>query len=155
MTLKLKGWKFSDGQVVNAQSVMFFLNMYKALPADFWGYNPGYGIPDQVSNITHTAMSVTINFKAVVNPLWITNNYLDQITPFPNSWDVTAGGAKSSCATGAVAARRLEDCGLQERLQLPEQPLEPDQLNLRRASCGRAVTRRSVEADVIRTTWAT
>jgi peptide/nickel transport system substrate-binding protein len=101
VTLKLKGWKFASGQTVNAQSVMFFLNMYKALPADFWGYNPGYGIPDQVSTITHTAMSVTINFKAAVNPLWITNNYLDQITPFPDTWDVTAGGAKSSCATGA------------------------------------------------------
>jgi peptide/nickel transport system substrate-binding protein len=101
VTLNLKGWKFASGQVVNAQSVMFFLNMYKALPADFWGYNPGYGIPDQVSSITHTKMTVTINFKAVVNPLWITNNYLDQITPFPDTWDRTSSGAKSSCATGA------------------------------------------------------
>src|SRR5580704_13795923 len=104
VTLKLKGWKFADGQVVNAESVMFFLNMYKAIPSDFWGYNPGYGIPDQVSNITHTAMSVTINFKAVVNPLWITNNYLDQITPFPDTWDVTSAGTKSSCATGAYGS---------------------------------------------------
>ena len=101
VTLKLKGWKFASGQTVNAQSVMFFLNMYKALPADFWGYNPGYGIPDQVSSIRHTAMTVTINFKAVVNPLWITNNYLDQITPFPDTWDRTSSGAKSTCATGA------------------------------------------------------
>src|SRR5579863_1216875 len=104
VTMKLKGWKFADGQTVNAQSVMFFLNMYKALPADFWGYNPGYGIPDQVSNITHTKMSVTINFKTAVNPLWITNNYLDQITPFPDTWDVTSTGAKSSCATGAYGS---------------------------------------------------
>jgi len=104
VTLKLKGWKFASGQVVNAQSVMFFLNMYKALPADFWGYNPGYGIPDQVSSITHTKMAVTINFKAVVNPLWITNNYLDQITPFPDTWDRTASGAKSTCATGAYGS---------------------------------------------------
>jgi peptide/nickel transport system substrate-binding protein len=100
VTINLKGWKFASGQTVNAQSVMFFLNMYKAIPSDFWGYNPGYGIPDQVSSIHHTKMTVTINFKAVVNPLWITNNYLDQITPFPDSWDRTAG-AKSSCATGA------------------------------------------------------
>jgi peptide/nickel transport system substrate-binding protein len=104
VTLSLKGWKFASGQVVNAQSVMFFLNMYKALPADFWGYNPGYGIPDQVSTITHTKMTVTINFKTAVNPLWITNNYLDQITPFPDTWDRTSGGAKSSCATGAYGS---------------------------------------------------
>jgi peptide/nickel transport system substrate-binding protein len=101
VTISLKGWKFASGQTVNAQSVMFFLNMYKALPSDFWGYNPGYGIPDQVSSITHTAMTVTINFSAVVNPLWITNNYLDQITPFPDTWDRTSSGAKSTCATGA------------------------------------------------------
>src|SRR5665213_397406 len=104
VTLSMKGWKFASGQTVNAQSVMFFLNMYKALPADFWGYNPGYGIPDQVSNIRHTAMSVIINFKVAVNPLWITNNYLDQITPFPDTWDRTSSGQKSSCATGAYGA---------------------------------------------------
>ena len=104
VTLTLKGWKFSSGQVVNAQSVMFFLNMYKALPSDFWGYNPGYGIPDQVSSITHTKMAVTINFKTAVNPLWITNNYLDQITPFPDTWDVTSAGTRSSCATGAYGS---------------------------------------------------
>jgi peptide/nickel transport system substrate-binding protein len=103
VTLTLKGWKFASGQIVNAQSVMFFLNMYKALPADFWGYNPGYGIPDQVSSVSHTKMSVTINFKTAVNPLWITNNYLDQITPFPDTWDRTSS-AKSSCASGAYGA---------------------------------------------------
>ena len=30
ITMKMKGWKFADGQTVNAESVMFFLNMYKA-----------------------------------------------------------------------------------------------------------------------------
>jgi len=62
VTMKLKGWKFSDGQTVNAQSVMFFLNMYKALPADFWGYNrlrhPGPGLEHH-----QQGMKVTINFK--------------------------------------------------------------------------------------------
>jgi peptide/nickel transport system substrate-binding protein len=104
VTIVTKGWKFADGQTVNAQSVMFFLNMYKALPADFWGYNPGYGIPDQVTNIVGHANTVTINFKVAVNPLWITNNYLDQITPFPDTWDRTSSGQKSSCATGAYGA---------------------------------------------------
>ena len=104
VTLNLKGWKFASGQTVNAQSVMFFLNMYKAIPQDFWGYNPGYGIPDQVSNITHTKMSVTINFKTSINPLWITDNYLDQITPFPDTWDMTSASQKSNCATGAYGA---------------------------------------------------
>jgi peptide/nickel transport system substrate-binding protein len=40
VTLNLKGWKFANGQTVNAQSVMFFLNMYKADPAGYAGYVP-------------------------------------------------------------------------------------------------------------------
>ncbi len=108
VTMKLKGWKFADGQIVNAQSVMFFLNMYKALPADFWGYNPGYGIPDQVASITHTKMTVTVNFKTNVNPLWITNNYLNQITPFTDKWDISAPGVTQTCAEGVWGAKSTD-----------------------------------------------
>jgi peptide/nickel transport system substrate-binding protein len=108
VTMKLKGWKFADGQTVNAQSVMFFLNMYKAIPSDFWGYNPGYGIPDQVSSITGKGMTVTINFKTTVNPLWITNNYLNQITPFTDKWDVSSATTKSECATGLWGAKSTD-----------------------------------------------
>ena len=42
VTITMKGWKFADGQTVNAQSVMFFLNMYKADPTSYCGYNKGY-----------------------------------------------------------------------------------------------------------------
>src|ERR1700722_2329995 len=108
VTMKLKGWKFADGQTVNAQSVMFFLNMYKALPADFWGYNPGYGIPDQVASVTHTKMTVTINFKTNVNPLWITNNYLNQITPFTDKWDVSSPSTTQTCAEGVWGAKSTD-----------------------------------------------
>jgi peptide/nickel transport system substrate-binding protein len=108
VTMKLKGWKFADGQTVNAQSVMFFLNMYKALPKDFWGYNPGYGIPDQVASITGKDMTVTINFKTTVNPLWITNNYLNQITPFTDNWDRSSATQKSDCATGLWGAKSTD-----------------------------------------------
>src|ERR1700691_3579916 len=108
VTMKLKGWKFADGQTVNAQSVMFFLNMYKALPADFWGYNPGYGIPDQVSSITGKGMTVVINFKTTINPLWITNNYLNQITPFTDNWDRSSATTKSDCATGLWGAKSTD-----------------------------------------------
>ena len=108
VTLTMKGWKFADGQTVNAQSVMFFLNMYKAIPTDFWGYNPGYGIPDQVSNIVGHGMTVTINFKTTVNPLWITNNYLNQITPFTDNWDRTSATTTSTCATGLYGAKSTD-----------------------------------------------
>ena len=100
VTFTMKGWKFADGQTVNAQSVMFFLNMYKADPTSYAGYNPGYGIPDQVQSASGTGNTVTINFSSTVNPNWLLYNYLSEITPFPNSWDRVSATSTSTCATG-------------------------------------------------------
>src|ERR1700691_954526 len=104
ITIDMKGWKFADGQTVNAQSVMFFLNMYKADPTGYCGYNKGYGIPDQVASATGSGNAVTITFTSSVNPNWILYNYLAELTPMPNSWDVTAPGASSTCASGVYGA---------------------------------------------------
>ncbi len=104
VTITMKGWKFADGQTVDAQSVMFFLNMYKADPTSYAGYNPGFGIPDQVQSATGHGNTVTLKFKSSVNPNWLLYNYLSEITPFPNTWDVTAASTPSTCATGAYGA---------------------------------------------------
>ena len=104
VTIEMKGWKFADGQTINAQSVMFFLNMYKAAPTDYCGYNAGYGIPDQVASASGTGNTVTINFKTAVNPNWILYNYLSELYPMADSWDITAPGHTSTCATGAYGA---------------------------------------------------
>jgi peptide/nickel transport system substrate-binding protein len=104
ITINLKGWKFADGQTVDAESVMFFLNMYKADPTSYCGYNGGFGIPDQVKSAVGHGNTVVLNFTTSVNPGWILYNYLSEITPFPNTWDVTGPGQKSTCATGAYGA---------------------------------------------------
>lgn len=104
VTIKMKGWKFADGQTVNAESVMFFLNMYKADPTSYCGYNGGYGIPDQVSTASGSGNTVTIKFSTSVNPGWIIYNYLSEITPLPNSWDRTSATQTSNCASGAYGA---------------------------------------------------
>ncbi len=104
VTIKMKGWKFSDGQTVNAESVMFNLNMYKADPTAYCGYNAGYGIPDQVASASGSGNTVTIKFKVSVNPNWILYNYLSELTPMPNTWDITAPGKPSTCASGAYGA---------------------------------------------------
>ena len=102
VTIKMKGWKFADGQTVNAQSVMFFLNMYKADPTAYAGYNPGYGIPDQVKNASGSGNTVTINFTTSVNPNWLLYNYLSEITPFPNSWDLTSATKAANLRHGRL-----------------------------------------------------
>ena len=111
ITIAMKGWKFADGQTVNAQSVMFFLNMYKADPGSYCGYNGGFGIPDQVSSASGSGNTVVIHFTTSVNPGWILYNYLSEITPMPNSWDVTSATAKGSCATDVFgSAKAKADC---------------------------------------------
>jgi peptide/nickel transport system substrate-binding protein len=104
VTISMKDWKFASGQSVNAQSVMFFLNMYKADPKSYCGYNPGYGIPDQVSSAAAQGNNVVINFKTSVNPGWILYNYLSEITPMPDTWDRTSATTTSTCATGVYGA---------------------------------------------------
>ena len=104
VTITMKGWRFSDGQVVDARSVMFFLNMYKADPTAYCGYNAGYGIPSQVKSAAGHDNTVRINFTTSVNPNWLLGTYLSEITPMPDSWDRSSGSQVSTCASGAYGA---------------------------------------------------
>ena len=104
VTISMKGWKFADGQIVNARSVMFFLNMYKADPTSYCGYTVNAGIPDQVRMASGKGNLITINFSTAINPQWILSNYLSEITPMPDAWDKTASSTIGHCATGAFGA---------------------------------------------------
>ena len=107
ITVTMRGWKFSNGQVVDAKSVMFFLNMYKADPGSYCGYNAGFGIPDQLANATGTGNTLTFTFKKSVSPNWILYNYLSELSPMPQAWDRTslsAAAGSGSCASGAFGA---------------------------------------------------
>ena len=104
VTINLKGWKFADGQTIDAESVMFFLNMYDAVPSGFCTYTKGLGIPDQVATASGTGNTVVIHLKSPVSPLWFTSNELAVITPMANTWDVTSATKKSDCASGKYGA---------------------------------------------------
>ena len=108
VTLNLKGWKFASGQTVDAQSVMFFLNMYHAEKTQYCGYNAGYGIPDQVKSASGSGNTVTLNMTSSVNTNWFLYNYLSEITPMPEAWDVTAPGKASTCSSGTYGAKATD-----------------------------------------------
>ncbi|HEY5267197.1 MAG TPA: ABC transporter substrate-binding protein [Acidimicrobiales bacterium] len=111
VTISMKGWKFADGQTVNAESVMFFLNMYHAVPAGFCTYSKGLGIPDQVASASGSGNTVVLHLKSAVSPLWFTDNELATITPMANTWDMSSATKKSSCASGKYgAASTLAAC---------------------------------------------
>jgi peptide/nickel transport system substrate-binding protein len=83
---------------------MFFLNLYDADPTSYGAYTPGLGIPDQVATASGSGLRVVIRMKNAVNANWFLYNYLSEITPLPDSWDVTAAHVAGRCATGAYGA---------------------------------------------------
>jgi peptide/nickel transport system substrate-binding protein len=98
VTIKLKNYKWSNGTQVTAQDVMFWINMMKAVPQNWFGSVPG-GFPTNVSNIkvvSSTELTMTMNKQ--YSSTWFLYNNLSQITPMPAAWDRTASGP-SNCDT--------------------------------------------------------
>ena len=104
ITLHLKGWRFADGQLVNAASVMFFLNLYHADPTSYGGYTPGVGIPDDLASASGSGLTVVLRMKTPVNANWFLYNYLSEITPLPDRWDMVSAHQSGRCATGTYGA---------------------------------------------------
>jgi peptide/nickel transport system substrate-binding protein len=103
VTVSLKNYKWSNGEQLTGSDVQFFMNIYHAEKANFCGYVSGY-LPDNVTNVTSTANTVTFTFDKAYNQHWVIYNELAQITPMPAAWDVTAAGAAAGsggCATSA------------------------------------------------------
>jgi peptide/nickel transport system substrate-binding protein len=105
VTIHLKGWKWSNGQPITADNVLFWIHMMQAVGSTDWGaYVPG-GFPTNVTNVkavNATELQMTMN-KAY-NPTWFTDNELSQITPMPTAWDITSAGAapgSGGCTTNA------------------------------------------------------
>ena len=112
VTVVMKGWKFSNGQPVDAQSVLFWMNMMKAEKANWAGYAPGY-FPDNVTSYSApslTSDTITFNMDKVYSGNWLLYNEISQISPMPEAWDVTSltgkpgsGGCGELTYTPAVA----------------------------------------------------
>jgi peptide/nickel transport system substrate-binding protein len=105
VTISMKGWKWSNGESVDANDVIFWLNMMAAEPSNYYGFVPGL-LPDNLTSYTATdASTVTLKLKSAVSSVWFTYNQLAEITPMPMAWDVTkAGAARGSggCTTDSA-----------------------------------------------------
>ncbi len=106
VVINLKGWKWSNGETVDAKDVVFWVHM---MYAEFvnWGASAPGGIPTNVSSITISGTDqVTLHLKKAYSSYWYTYNELSQITPMPMAWDVTKLGAapgSGGCTTDTVA----------------------------------------------------
>ncbi|MGH3166508.1 MAG: ABC transporter substrate-binding protein, partial [Trebonia sp.] len=99
VTIKLKNYRWSNGEAVTSQDVAFWLNMLAAEKANWAYYVPG-GLPDNLSSWkTDGPSTIVLHLKTAYSPDWFTDNELSQITPLPMAWDKTSATAKGSCAT--------------------------------------------------------
>jgi len=86
VTIRLKPAKWSDGEVVSAEDVAFWIELLKANKADWASYVPG-GFPDNVKSYVVTGERIVrLTLNRSYNPIWFTNNELSQITPLPLAW---------------------------------------------------------------------
>ena len=106
VVVNLKGWKWSDGETVDAQSLIFFLNMAKAEKTNWYAYSAGL-MPDNVVSYKATGPNqVTMQLNSAYSSIWYTYNQLAELNPMPLAWDVTSLGAKpgsGGCSTDSAA----------------------------------------------------
>jgi peptide/nickel transport system substrate-binding protein len=95
IAIDLNSYKWSNGESVSAQDVVFWMNMMHAQKNNFGAYVPGINaIPDDVTNVVATSPTqVTFTLNNSVNTNWYTYNNLSQVTPMPKAWDITSTGA--------------------------------------------------------------
>jgi peptide/nickel transport system substrate-binding protein len=94
VTVTMKGWKWSNGEPVDAKSVMFYLNMAEAERANWYAYSKGL-LPDNIVSYKATSPNtLVIQLNRPYSTLWFTYNQLAELTPMPLAWDVTKLGAK-------------------------------------------------------------
>ena len=112
VVINLKGWKWSDGETVDARDVMFWLHMMEAEGANWAGSLPG-GIPRNIASMASTGPDqVTLNLTRAFSSSWYTDNELSQITPMPMAWDISGpGGAPGSggCTSDTAADATSHD----------------------------------------------
>jgi peptide/nickel transport system substrate-binding protein len=107
--INLKDYKWSDGESLDAQDVMFWMNMLHSEKKNWAAYAPGgASIPDSVKAITiNSPTELTFTLTHPFNKLYFTYNQLGQITPLPVAWDKTsASGAAGSggCSSAKYGA---------------------------------------------------
>jgi peptide/nickel transport system substrate-binding protein len=90
--VRIKPWKWSNGETVCADNVMFWMNMMSRKGPLFGGYVEGY-FPDNLVSYDKVADDqVRFTFDRAYSRAWILMNQLTLITPMPRAWDRTAAG---------------------------------------------------------------
>lgn len=120
ITITFNNYEWSDGEQVTARDAEFYLNLYKADPANnYCGYVPGLFPDSIVSMSAPSANTLVLNLNKAYNQEWVLYNELSQITPIPLAWDRTSlsqpapttdnGSLPDSTKAGAEAVYKFLD----------------------------------------------
>ena len=106
VTINLHPYRWSNGEAVTAQDVVFWLNLLHAEKANWAPYSLGSDtIPDNIARVSvDSPKQLTLTLTGAFNRFWYTDSQLSQITPLPTAWDkTTPGGAPGSgnCSSAA------------------------------------------------------
>lgn len=122
-TITMNGYKWSDGQRVSSQDVLFDLDLIEAAikqnAANWAWYTPGF-LPDDIASAsTPNASTLVINLRSAVNPTWFEE---DELAPPAADAERRLGqGFGGRAAAGfRPAGQREEDLRLPGRsVQVP------------------------------------
>jgi peptide/nickel transport system substrate-binding protein len=104
LTIHLKNYKWSNGQPVTAQNILFFFNVLKANVRNWEPYSPG-SFPDNVTSIKAVDDStISMKLDKSYNRDWFTYTQLTQIIPWPMAWDITAFPSGVTATSGTLPA---------------------------------------------------
>lgn len=104
VTINLKNYKWSNGEKVTSQDVIFWMNLVKANKANWAAYVPG-AFPDNITSYTaKSPTTVVLQLDKSYNPTWFTYNELSQITPLPLAWDRTSLTTPAPTASTPVSS---------------------------------------------------
>ena len=104
----MKGYKWSNGETVDAQDVVFWMNLLKANATSWAAYAPGpTQFPGNVVNVvgqqrrpTRSPSRSTRLTASSGSP----NNELSQVSPLPIAWDISSSVARRVRAVARSAA---------------------------------------------------
>ena len=115
ITITLKSnYTWSDGQPLTSKDVLFWIDEVRAAvkedPANWAGYTPGVGLPDQVVGAsTPNATTLVLNLNSGVNPLWMTGDQLP-VQPMPShAWAKASANGPILDFTKPVNAKKIYD----------------------------------------------
>ncbi len=115
VTIKMdQGYKWTNGAPVDANDVVFFIDLLKAAvkesAANYGNYTPGL-FPDNVSSATATSKyTVQLQLTKAYNPGFFTGNQLQLIEPLPSTaWDISSTGGSPLDYTQPANAKAIYD----------------------------------------------